>query len=47
MATPIPNYYADTSIKGKETQKQMDNSEELTKKMLNRKYQEIAGTSFG
>ena len=41
------NIYADTSIKGKETQKQMDNSEELTKKMLNRKYQEIAGTSFG
>jgi hypothetical protein len=41
------NIYADTSIKGKETQKQMDNSDELTKKLLSRKYQEIAGTDFG
>lgn len=41
------NIYADTSIKGKETQKQMDNSNELTKKLLSRKYQEISGTDFG
>jgi hypothetical protein len=41
------NIYADTSIKGRETQKQMDSSDELTKKLLSRKYQEISGTDFG
>jgi replicative DNA helicase len=41
------NIYADTSLQGKETQKQMDNSDQLTKKLLSRKYQEISGNSFG
>jgi replicative DNA helicase len=41
------NIYADTSLQGKETQKQMDNSDQITKKLLNRKYQEITGNSFG
>ena len=39
--------YADTSVQGKETQKQMDKGEEFTRKMLARKFQEINNTDFG
>jgi len=39
--------YADTSIQGKETQKQMDKGEEFTRKMLSRKFQEINNNDFG
>ncbi len=42
--------YADTSIQGKETQQQMDQGQEYTRKMLGRKYQDIIGdkgSSFG
>jgi len=35
--------YADTSVQGKDAQKQMDNGEEYTRKMLSRKFQEIQG----
>jgi len=35
--------YADTSIQGKDAQKQMDNGEEYTRKLLSRKFQEIQG----
>jgi replicative DNA helicase len=35
--------YADTSVQGKDAQKQMDNSEEYTRKLLSRKFQEIQG----
>ena len=38
--------YADTSIQGKETQKQMDGGNELTRKLLARKYQEISNEGF-
>ena len=39
--------YADTSVQGKETQKQMDKGEEFTRKMLSRKFQEINNNDFG
>jgi replicative DNA helicase len=39
--------YADTSVQGKETQKQMDKGEEFTRKMLARKFQEINNNDFG
>ena len=39
--------YTDTSIQGKETQKQMDKGEEFTRKMLSRKFQEINNNDFG
>ena len=39
--------YADTSVQGKETQKQMDKGEEFTRKMLSRKFQEINNSDFG
>jgi len=35
--------YADTSVQGKDAQKQMDNGEEYTRKLLSRKFQEIQG----
>ncbi len=41
------NIFADTSVQGKEAQKQMDNGEEFTRKMLSRKFQEISNTDFG
>lgn len=39
--------FADTSVQGKETQKQMDKGEEVTRKMLARKFQEINNNDFG
>ena len=39
--------FADTSVQGKETQKQMDKGEEFTRKMLARKFQEINNNDFG
>ena len=38
--------YAETSVGGKETQKQMDGGNELTRKLLARKYQEISNEGF-
>ena len=38
--------YAETSIGGKDTQKQMDGGNELTRKLLARKYQEISNEGF-
>ncbi len=38
--------YADTSVQGKDAQKQMDNGEEYTRKMLARKFQEISNDEF-
>ena len=38
--------YAETSMGGKETQKQMDGGNELTRKLLARKYQEISNDGF-
>ena len=35
--------YTDTSVQGKDAQKQMDNGEEYTRKLLSRKFQEIQG----
>ena len=35
--------YADTSVQGKDAQKQMDKGEEYTRKLLSRKFQEIQG----
>ena len=40
------NIYTDTSIGGKETQKQMDGGDNLARKMLARKYQETQGDSM-
>ena len=38
--------YTDTSVQGKETQKQMDKGEEYTRKLLSRKFQEIQNDDF-
>ena len=38
--------YADTSVGGKETQKQMDNGNEMARQMLARKYQETQNEGF-
>jgi len=38
--------YADTSVQGKDTQKQMDKGEEYTRKMLARKFHEIENSDF-
>ncbi len=38
--------YAETSVGGKETQKKMDGGNELTRKLLARKYQEISNEGF-
>ena len=38
--------YAETSVGGKDTQKQMDGGNELTRKLLSRKYQEIQNEGF-
>jgi replicative DNA helicase len=38
--------YADTSVQGKETQKQMDKGEEYTRQMLARKFKEISNDEF-
>ena len=38
--------YAETSVGGKDTQKQMDGGNELTRKLLARKYQEITNEGF-
>jgi hypothetical protein len=38
--------YADTSVQGKDAQKQMDNGEEYTRKLLSRKFAEIQGDDF-
>ena len=40
------NIYTDTSIGGRETQKQMDGGDDLARKMLSRKYQETQGDSM-
>ena len=40
------NIYAETSVGGKETQKQMDGGNELTRKLLARKFQEISNEGF-
>ena len=40
------NIYADTSVQGKDAQKQMDNGNELARKMLARKFQEIQNNDF-
>jgi replicative DNA helicase len=40
------NIYADTSVQGKDAQKQMDNGNELARKMLSRKFQEIQNNDF-
>ena len=38
--------YADTSVQGKDTQKQMDKGEEYTRQMLARKFKEISNDEF-
>jgi len=38
--------YTDTSIQGKDTQKSMDNGNELARQLLSRKYQETQNTGF-
>ena len=38
--------YADTSVQGQQTQKEMDKGDELTRKMLARKFKEINNTDF-
>ena len=38
--------YAETSVGGKETQKQMDGGNELTRKLLARKFKEISNEGF-
>ena len=40
------NIYTDTSVGGKETQKQMDNGNEMARQMLAKKYQEIGNDGF-
>jgi|TARA_R110000787_G_scaffold50903_3_gene120928 replicative DNA helicase len=40
------NIYTDTSVGGKETQKQMDGGNEMARQMLARKYQETQSTGF-
>jgi|TARA_R110000851_G_scaffold114158_1_gene239173 replicative DNA helicase len=40
------NIYTDTSIGGRETQKQMDGGDDLARKMLSRKYQETQNDSM-
>jgi hypothetical protein len=40
------NIYTDTSIQGQNTQKQMDNGDNLAKKLLARKYKETQNTGF-
>jgi len=38
--------YADTSVQGKDTQKQMDKGSEYTRQMLARKFKEISNDEF-
>ena len=38
--------YAETSVGGKDTQKQMDGGNELTRKLLARKFKEISNEGF-
>jgi hypothetical protein len=38
--------YTDTSVQGKDTQKAMDNGNELARQMLARKYQETQNSGF-
>ena len=40
------NIYTDTSIQGQNTQKQMDNGNEMARQMLAKKYQEIGNDGF-
>ena len=40
------NIYTDTSLQGQNTQKQMDNGNEMARKMLARKYQETQNDGF-
>ena len=40
------NIYTDTSLQGQNTQKQMDNGNEMARKMLARKYQETKNDGF-
>ena len=39
--------YTDTSIQGKDAKKQMENGNELARKMLAQKFNEIQGSEFG
>lgn len=41
------NIYADTSVQGKDTKKQMENGNELARKMLAQKFKEIQTDDFG
>ena len=41
------NIYTDTSIQGKDAKKQMENGNELARKMLKQKFNEIKGDDFG
>ncbi len=41
------NIYAETSVQGKDTKKQMDNGNELARKMIAQKYKEIQTDDFG
>jgi len=40
------NIYADTSVQGKDAKKQMENGNELARKMLSQKFKEINGSDF-
>ena len=40
------NIYTDTSLQGQNTQKQMDNGNEMARQMLARKYQETKNDGF-
>ena len=40
------NIYADTSIQGKDAKKQMENGNELARRMLSQKYSEINTSGF-
>lgn len=41
------NIYAETSLQGKDTKKQMENGNELARKMIAQKYKEIQNDDFG
>jgi hypothetical protein len=41
------NIYAETSVQGKDTKKQMENGNELARKMIAQKYKEIQTDDFG
>jgi hypothetical protein len=40
------NIYTDTSIQGKDAKKQMENGNELARRMLTQKYKEINNNDF-